>query len=125
MTVNSSHPLNGNSKEKKTGNGVVVIHPTTNTPISANANTTPASTTSTSTASSMTTTTVLDPSFCMGRTAKEGEEVNPNGGQRRGKRRAGRGRTTAKKILTIDPDRILSDPRTTLMIRNIPNRYGI
>ena len=101
--VTPYHCMN-NTREEKKGKSTV---PATTTPVSAT--TTPTSTTP-------------DPSFRMGRTAKEGEEVNPNGGQRRGRKRAGRGKANPKKMLTIDPDRILNDSRTTLMIRNIPNR---
>lgn len=49
---------------------------------------------------------------------------NPNGGQRRGGRRKnGRVTDSSTQLLAIDPEKALTDPRTTLMIRNIPNRY--
>ena len=55
---------------------------------------------------------------------------NPNGGQRRGGRRKnGRVTDSNSQLLVIDPEKVRTDPRTTLMIRNIPNRwvknYGI
>lgn len=65
-----------------------------------------------------------DTDLCMEEAGENIGNGNPNGGQRRGGRRKnGRVTDSSTQLLAIDPEKALTDPRTTLMIRNIPNRY--
>ena len=61
--------------------------------------------------------------LCMEEAGETSGNGNPNGGQRRGGRRKnGRVTDANSQLLTIDPEKVRTDSRTTLMIRNIPNR---
>ena len=61
--------------------------------------------------------------LCMEEAGETAGNGNPNGGQRRGGRRKnGRVTDSNSQLLVIDPEKVRTDPRTTLMIRNIPNR---